>query len=425
MRRTVNPQELNRLLHKVETGEILSDEELRALEREATAQGGLSLKLSVAHALLNAEATEPALGLLKGLEKDFPNDAQVPLAMARAHFSVERYAAAEAPLKRVLQLNPADLEAMKGLALIAMRRGEQARAEAWVKTVLEKDPFDAEAQQLMGELESAGSKPVAMLASLEEFVKALRAGLAGRAVTHLIQKERLFLKLADGDVARLELKGLHQSYMDSGQSLDDAVTSITEELTAQVIGLPAERADLLSKVLPVLRDDRFAQRVTGLMTREGPAGLCLGYALEHPDFLRYLPLTVSNSHGVTLEEVDQAAWANLAKTVLAVHAIDFDPKALALASSPTGLWALARGDGHDAARLLLPNVQSVLREKLGDGPWRVYLGLRELVLLCREDDAETIAKLDGLDAAGDGIAGAFIFHQGSLKPLDEWRAVRG
>jgi tetratricopeptide (TPR) repeat protein len=420
----VTPQELNRLLHKVESGEVLSGDELHALQREASTQGGLSLRLSVAHALLNADATDPALRLLGTLEKDFPSDAQVPLAIARAHFAVERYSDAEPPLKRVLKLNPADLEAMKGLALIAMRRGERSRAMALVKEVLDKDPFDSEAQQLSGELEEGASRPVALLASLEEFVKALRAGLASHAVTHLIQKERLFLKLSDGDVARMELKGLHQSYMDSGQSLDEAVRSMTEELTAQVLGLPLEREELLAKVLPVLRDDRFAQKVGGLLSREGPGGLWLFYAMEHPDLMRYLPLTVTRSHGVSLDDVDQAAWANLAKSVLALHAIEFDPKALALASAPTGLWALAKGDGHDAARLLLPNVQLALKEKLGEGAWRVYLGLRELVLLCREDDTDAIAKLDGLEAAGDGIAGAYVFHQSSLKALDEWRAVK-
>jgi isoquinoline 1-oxidoreductase beta subunit len=94
--------------------------------------------------------------------------------------------------------------------------------------------------------------------------------------------------------------------------------------------------------------------------------------------------------------------------------------ALRLSATPTGLWALAHGDGHDAARLLTVSHQAALERAAGTGPLRVYLGLRELVLACREDDVISVAKLEGLDAAREGILGAWRLHEGKLTPLPEW-----
>jgi hypothetical protein len=50
----------------------------------------------------------------------------------------------------------------------------------------------------------------------------------------------------------------------------------------------------------------------------------------------------------------------------------------------------------------------------------VYLGLRELVLFCREDDLPSVKKLEGLDAAREGIVGAWRLHQGRLTAVSEW-----
>ena len=84
------------------------------------------------------------------------------------------------------------------------------------------------------------------------------------------------------------------------------------------------------------------------------------------------------------------------------------------------MWALAHGDGHDAARLLTVSHQAAIAKTCGPGPLRVYLGLRELVLFCREDDATSVKKLEGLDAAREGIVGAWRLLDGKLTSLPEW-----
>jgi hypothetical protein len=61
-----------------------------------------------------------------------------------------------------------------------------------------------------------------------------------------------------------------------------------------------------------------------------------------------------------------------------------------------------------------------MEKAAGTGPLRVYLGLRELVLFCREDDTANVARLEGLDAAREGIVGAWRLHGGKLTSRPDW-----
>jgi hypothetical protein len=235
-----------------------------------------------------------------------------------------------------------------------------------------------------------------------------------------LQKEQLLVRLGKGGVARLELKSLYRGFLDQAASLEVAVEALGKELAERALGVPAGRAPLLAEVLPVLRESAFVERAVGAAHREGPAGLLVFYVLEDPQLVRYVPLGVLSSHRLTLEELDDAAWKNLDNQTVAPRALELELGALRLASEPTGLWALARGDGHDAARLLCPSQQAQVIEKLGAGPMRVYLGLRELVMLCRADDGPNVAKLAGLEASADGIPGAFQLSAGRISRLDDW-----
>jgi hypothetical protein len=96
---------------------------------------------------------------------------------------------------------------------------------------------------------------------------------------------------------------------------------------------------------------------------------------------------------------------------------------LRLASTPTGLWAVAKGDGHDAARVLTRLQQAALEQKLGPQPWRLYLGLRELVLVCRAGDEKNVELISKLACAPDGIQGAWELREGKLVPLKEWTDI--
>ncbi len=158
----VDDASLQVIRRKVEGGDRLNPRELETLREAARAQPGPTLRLAVAHALINAEENRSALTLLERLILDFPRDLQSWLGLARALLALGRNAEAERALNSALALSPRDPEALKALALIAMGRGEFARAREWIVDVLRRDPFDDEARLIRTELDAfdpPGSEP--------------------------------------------------------------------------------------------------------------------------------------------------------------------------------------------------------------------------------------------------------------------------
>ncbi|MHB8877050.1 MAG: tetratricopeptide repeat protein [Myxococcaceae bacterium] len=405
--------ELERVRRKVEAGEALSEAELGLLERAARGGGGPGLRLSVAHALMNAGDDREALTLLEAMQRDFPREVQVWLAHARALVGIERYAEAERSVQQALRVNPGDPEALKVLAVVALRRGELSRARAYVEEVLRVDPIDEEAQLLMGELDASyedatpatpGQLPKVLR---PEFIQALVAQLEAQSTPHLLQRDQLVVRLGKGGVARLDLKSLYSGYLDEGRALEPTVEAIARELAERSLGVPEGREAVLGRVMPVLRHASFLDTARGAASREGPAGLLVFYVLDDSALVRYLPEGTLQSHQVTLEEVDTAAWKNLEERPTTPRPVAVEGGTLRLTPEPTGLWALCASDGHDAARLLCPAQGPELGKVVGPGPYRVFLGARELTVLCREDDPGAVARLHLLSAAADGIPGAF------------------
>jgi tetratricopeptide (TPR) repeat protein len=411
---------LARIQSKVWSGERLTDAELDELSRAAQREGGPTLRTTVAQALLNADHTQQALTLLEAARRDFPREVQVHLALGRALASLERWADAEAPLRRALELQPNDPEPMKALATLALRRAEWGKARALLELVLQQDAFDHEAQLLLSELESTGPSSDGEAPTLERFTRALVEALRAQSTPHLLQKEALLLRLGRGGVARFDVDSLFREAQRSGSGLADAVAVIARDLAERSLGLPAGKGRLLASVLPVVRDSSFLERAQGAVRREGPAGLWVFYAVEDPEVVLYVPEGLRSALRVDLEALDAAAWKNLEARPAEVRAVELEDGALRLCTTPTGLWTLARGDGHDAARLLTASHQAAFERTAGAGPWRVYLGLRELVLVCRESDTDHVRRLEGMDAAPEGIAGAWRLHDGRLASLPEW-----
>ncbi|MEW5739911.1 MAG: tetratricopeptide repeat protein [Myxococcota bacterium] len=410
---------VERIQSKVWNGERLTDEELNELTRAAQREGGPTLRTTVAQALINADHHQQAISLLLAVRRDFPREAQVHLALGRALISLEKWSEAEEPLQRALELNPRDPEPLKALATLALRRLELAKARDLLQLVLRQDPFDSEAQLLFSEVEAAQPAD-SQSPTLEDFTRTLSEVLKAQSTPFLLQKDAVLIRLGRGGVARFDLDSLFREARRIGQDFDSAVALIGRDFAERSLGLPPGKLQLLSKVLPVLRDSTFLERAAGAVRREGPAGLWFFYAVEDPEVVLYVPEGVLSAMRVDLEQLDTAAWKNLEARPAEVRAIELEQGALRLSATPTGLWALAHGDGHDAARVLTPSHQAALEKAAGPGPWRVYLGLRELVLLCRESDAVSVKKLEGLEAAREGITGAWRLHEGRLTPLPEW-----
>lgn len=414
--------ELERIKEKVWAGERLTDAELAELERAAQREGGPVWRTTVAQALINADAIREALPILEAVRRDFPKEVQAHLALGRALISLEKWGEAEAPLKEALTLQPDDPEPMKALAVVAMRRAEFSRARLLLNNALHLDPVDDEARVLLAELDAqaSGREEVSAPPSLDDFTRALIARLRAQSTPHVVAKGQLTIRLGRGGVARFDLRALFDESGQVGRSLDESVTLLARELAERTLGLPPGRMQLLAKVLPVVRDSAFLERGEGSARREGPASLWFFYAVDDPEAVLYVPEGLLSAYRISLEELDEAAWKNLAARPTEVRALELEQGALRLSPTPTGLWALAHGDGHDAARLLTLSHQQAMEKATGGAPLRVYLGLRELVLFCREDDATNVAKLDGLDAAREGIVGAWRLHQGKLASLPEW-----
>ncbi|MGV3624916.1 MAG: tetratricopeptide repeat protein, partial [Archangium sp.] len=365
------------------------------------------LRTTVAQALINADAITQALPILEAVRRDYPRDAQVHLALGRALISIEKWTEAEAPLRQALTINPGDPEPMKALATIALRRGEWNLARALVQDVLRIDPLDEEAQLLWGEFQRLAPAELTSGPSVDEFTRALIERLKAQSTPHVVAKGQLAIRLGRGGVARFELEALFREALSLGRDVGDAADLVAKDLAERSLGLPAGRLQLLAKVLPVVRDSSFLERGQGLVRREGPSGLWFFYAVENPEVLLYVPEGLVAAHRITMEQLDEAAWKNLEARGADVRALELEQGALRLSATPTGLWALAHGDGHDAARLLTVSHQAAIEKAAGRGPLRVYLGLRELVLFCREDDATSAKKLEALDAAREGIVGAW------------------
>jgi tetratricopeptide (TPR) repeat protein len=411
---------LIRLMAKVADGDVLEDSELAALDAASRVAPGSTLRVAFAQALLNADQADRALVLLTPMRRDFPNDVQVLLALSRALLALERWALAEEALKELLAHNGDDPEALVGLAALAMRRGELERARAYVKQALEVDPIHGEAQMLDAELLHQGLEGAGE--TRDDFVQALVAQLAVQSTPHLLQSKHLVVRLGQGGVARLDLESLYAEHEASGRPLARTVGALGKELAERALGLPQGREGLLTQVLPVLRDERFLERAVGSARREGPAGLWVFYVLEDRELVRYVPEAALASHGVTLDDIDAAAWKRLDTVPTPLRPIALEDGKLRLTEERTGLWAIAAADGHDAARVLTPRQQALIREAVGSGPLRLYFGLRELVLACRDDDAVMRGQLDGLQATREGIQGAYRLEGTRLVSISEWAA---
>lgn len=417
----MNEVGLEQIRRKVEAGHPLTDEELRHLERAAQADPGPTLKLAHAHALLNAEENRQALERMRALRKAYPGELQVHLGYGRALVSLERWAEAEQALHDALALSPGDIEAEKVLAVVYMRRGELPRARALVQALLERDPFDGEARLLKEELEavelSPPPAPEAEKADRDTFAKALLEALSERGVRHLRRSGELWVKSDEGGVGRLELASLHGAYLEDGRSLPDVVASIATEL-AGAANLPATGEGLLSRVFPVLRPEGFEEIAKGALHREGPAGLRIFYVLDDPELVRYLPETALERFAMSLETIDGAAWSNLEERPSQPRSVIVSRGEPRLSPEPLGLWAVCEADGYDGARLLSASEQAQLTKQIGEGPYRVSLARRELVLICRREDVSSVSQLEALTPNPDGIPGRFALENGRLIPLE-------
>ncbi|MBX7101021.1 MAG: tetratricopeptide repeat protein [Myxococcaceae bacterium] len=415
-------KDLERLLSQVADGLGPSEGDLEQLRQAAQQSTNPKWAVALAQALLNLGRHAEGLRLTEALTRERPQHGEVWLAHARALTGVERYHAAEQVLGHLLERNREDLDALTALAVLKLRRGEAKAARALAEQALEKDPLHPEAQALLAELDAQGvvADVPPPLPSKREFLKALRAQLEARAVPHLVHRGALLLKLGTGGLARVDVDELFADVVAGRQSVAQGAEVVAKELAERTLGLPDTAAALLRVVVPVLRDVRFLEATAGLAHREGPANLLVFYAVPREDLLLFVPAGRLDALRVDLELLDAAALQNLGRTSAEVKPVRFDGGALVFAPERTGLWAVARGDGLDAARLLTPAQREQVEAAADCDDLGVWLGLRELALVCRGDDSAMLERLAGTSAGPQGIEGLFRLHHGRLSAVDAW-----
>lgn len=407
---------VERLVDKVGRGEPLTELELELLARASRASPGPRLTIALAQGLVGSGRPAEALPVLDLLVSHHPRHPEVLLALGRALAMLERWAEAERPLKSLLLQQPHDVDALAALGVLSLRRGEVTKARAHAETALGHDPFHPEAQALLAELDALGVAPPDLppKPSKREFLTLLRGELEKRDVPHLVHRGALLLKLGTGGVARLDVHELFADVLAANRPLGEGAAAVAKELAERTLGLPESKQALLDAALPVLREPAFLEASGGLAYREGPAGLLIAYAVSRPDLMLFVPEGLLERVGVSVDALDEAAFHNLNARPAPVRPLVFKEGTLSFEPAPTGLWGVATGDGHDGARLLTKAQQHAVGLALGRPGFVVWLGLRELALVCRADDAEWCGKLDGTAASEQGIEGTFSVEGGQL-----------
>ncbi len=129
------------------------------------------------------------------------------------------------------------------------------------------------------------------------------------------------------------------------------------------------------------------------LVTEGPCGLVIGFTLEGAGFDVLVNAEHLHAWGITAEDLAAAAGENLAAWSSAAAWTDETSGTRRLLSSETG-------EGHDAARILLPEVRAQLTTLLSAGTpagTRILVGLPDRDLLVagalRPDDPDFAALL--------------------------------
>jgi hypothetical protein len=408
---------------KVWNGATLTSAEFELLAKEAQQSPSPYAKTMLAQALINADQHREAIELLKSTTRDFPHDAQGHLALARAYVSLEQWGQAVAPLERAREILPNDPEPTKVLALVSLRSGEISKAKRLIVHAKEVDPLDGEMKILEAEIDAYGPSRFDAVPSFQHFAQTLVAHLEERGLqsrldgTHLVTHHTQSHH-TQSHAIRVALLPLFQEAQ-LAPSFEIATRETAAVLWAQTPVVPKGNIRFLKSVLPVLRDARFCEKNHGLVCKRGPADLFVFYVIKDADRFIYVPQAMLRKMRLSVEQLDTAAQGNLAQTPPVVNAVSVQNGIITMGSTDAHLWALASGDGHDAPRLLLESTQHKLSAVLGNMPWRVYLGVTEVTVVCSAANSAAVAQIHNLCANDNGIEGNFQLTPQGLTRISE------
>ncbi|MGI5863792.1 MAG: tetratricopeptide repeat protein [Myxococcales bacterium] len=413
--RTLEP-----IVARVEAGYPLSERALELLERAVQERpGNLDWLLCLAHALINSERAAQALPLLERAAASRPNETLVLLARARALGALERYGEAERDLRAILARSPGHADALRALALLRLRSGAPREAAEMIRRVLAIDPLDEEARAVLAEIEaSVGPQPEEPSISRSDFARELQTSLTERGLKSRADAEAslIVVELAPRREVRLSLTELWEKAL--GERRGHAW--FIEDLVGRLSRLKApERVPPLEQVreriFPVLRPKSFLERSGPALQSEAPAGLLWLFALDHPDFVSYLPPECSQQWGLKVPEIAEIAMANLGRAPVPPTRYRVGPRSLEPVAADSERWdllAFEAGDGYDTSRLLSPAHQALL-DQIDRIPWVAAMPESACALLARLHDKSALEVLKSIDE------GALLYRleAGRLEPF--------
>lgn len=204
----------------------------------------------------------------------------------------------------------------------------------------------------------------------------------------LARGEKQFSMSVNGHVAPLE--NLYRAAVLRPDDLERQVDRWMVELLRAAEGTPDQTGSfeqVKDRILPMVLSAGTAELNTEMMvTQPLIEGLMIAYALDSDRTISYIPRTLFDEWGMSVDDLHQVALKNLVARSEAINAHAAQDQ-----DGSINLILFQTMDGYDASRILLPTLHERLREHLGS-PFAAGIPNRD-ILLCFRDDEETVNRL--------------------------------
>lgn len=210
-----------------------------------------------------------------------------------------------------------------------------------------------------------------------------------RGALTLVQRvgERVWLRRSE-ETVEVDIRGLLAATLGESEALvDEIVSRFAAALTGNEVASLHGWADARTRILPRLVGRAFDERMAranrgdGLQRMEGPCGLQIAFVVQYEGRARYVRSSELSDWGVTPAQALSAALGNLRKRPIRLLRLD------------DGSVMVRTGDGHDSARVLLPEVQDALADALQQRELVIALPHRDGLFACAADDRAACQRL--------------------------------
>jgi uncharacterized protein YtpQ (UPF0354 family) len=193
----------------------------------------------------------------------------------------------------------------------------------------------------------------------------------------------------DGFWASME--NLYRIVASRPEDLEERVEEWVVEMLRAGRSLPEEEdavfQNLRWRILPMVMADKPPEiAAASIVHQQLISGLAVAYAIDGERSITYIPPKLFQSWSISLDELHDAALANLARrseTLSAQAAEDEEGR--------VSMIIVQVMDGYDASRILLPGLHGRLREYLGS-PFLAGIPNRD-ILLCVRNDPDTVERV--------------------------------